>query len=313
MAHPVGVPVTEGCRNKRLDGDAQPMTHTGSDDRLQPKPVNDDTILFIEDDHFTENSVCLLTGGGSGIGVATALALAANGLRVVATDEDTSSVAELDERARELDVAHRIDTIVADLGAEDELDNLVETAANQGELRYLANIAGMQHIDPIETFPMDTYDRMHEVMLRAPIYLARETIPHISACEDGSGAIGNLVSVHGHYVTSDKVGFNALKFGLRGLTQSIAAEGGSGLRSFSVSPGYVKVGRVADQIPTIAEQRGISVDEVIEEVLLGQSRVKELMDPIEVGNLFVFGFSRHANHLNGGDLLFDGGTTLTYE
>ncbi|MFB6223295.1 MAG: D-beta-hydroxybutyrate dehydrogenase, partial [Haloarcula sp.] len=58
---------------------------------------------------------------------------------------------------------------------------------------------------------------------------------------------------------------------------------------------------------------GISVDEVIDDVMLGQARVKEMMDPIDVANLFTFGFSQHATHLNGGDLLFDGGMTKTYE
>lgn len=92
-----------------------------------------------------------------------------------------------------------------------------------------------------------------------------------------------MASVHGHYVTADKVGYNVSKFGLRGLTQSIPAEGGDGLRSFSVSTGYVKTPLVTDQIPDTAEQHGISVGEVIEDVMLGQSRVKEMMDPSTPG------------------------------
>lgn len=111
------------------------------------------------------------------------------------------------------------------------------------------------------------------------------------------------------YITGD----NVSKFGIRGLTQSIAAEGGKGLRSFSVSTGYVKTPLVTDQIPDTAEQRGISVDEVVEDVTPGQSRVMEMMEPVDVANLFVFGFSKHGDHLNGGGLLFDGGMTLTYE
>jgi 3-hydroxybutyrate dehydrogenase len=160
---------------------------------------------------------------------------------------------------------------------------------------------------------METYDTMHSVMVRAPLYLAKLVMPHIRDTEDGVGAIGNMASVHGHYVTADKVAYNVSKFALRGLTQSIAAEGDGPLRSFSVSTGYVKTPLVTDQIPDTAEQRGISIDEVIEDVMLGQSRANEMMDPVDVGNLFVFGFSDHGQHLNGGDLLFDGGMTLTYE
>lgn len=166
---------------------------------------------------------------------------------------------------------------------------------------------------PIEGFPMETYDAMHQIMLRAPLYLTKLCLPHVRSTDDGVGCIGNMCSVHGHYVTADKVAYNVSKFGLRGLTQSIAAEGNGTLRSFSISTGYVKTPLVTEQIPKTADQRGISVDEVVEDVMLGQARTTEMMDPIDAANLFVFGFSAHAAHLNGGDLLFDGGMTLTYE
>jgi len=70
---------------------------------------------------------------------------------------------------------------------------------------------------------------------------------------------------------------------------------------------------MVDQIEDTAEERGISEREVIEDVMLGQARTKEMMTPAEVANLFVFGFSSHAKHLNGADLLWDGGYTTTYE
>jgi 3-hydroxybutyrate dehydrogenase len=70
---------------------------------------------------------------------------------------------------------------------------------------------------------------------------------------------------------------------------------------------------MVDQIQDTAEERGISEQEVVEDVMLGQARTKEMMTPAEVANLFVFGFSDHASHLNGGDLLFDGGYTTTYK
>ncbi|WP_323191747.1 SDR family oxidoreductase [Halostella sp. PRR32] len=289
------------------------MGKSGTHERLEARPIDDDSLMFVDDDHFVEETVCLVTGAGSGIGRATAVAMAANGTTAVATDVDESGLAGTAELGDEIGVDGRVETVAGDLTDDDDIERIVETAADHGTLRYLANVAGMQHIDAIEDFPMEQYDRMHDVMLRAPLYLAKRTIPHIRATDDGVGAVGNMASVHGHYVTSDKVGYNVSKFGLRGLTQSIAAEGGDGLRSFSISTGYVKTPLVTDQIPDTAEQRGISVDEVIDDVMLGQSRVTEMMDPVDVANLFVFGFSKHATHLNGGDLLFDGGMTLTYE
>ncbi|MDS0221317.1 SDR family oxidoreductase [Haloarcula sp. S1AR25-5A] len=289
------------------------MASSTSHERLEVEPIDESSILFVDDDHYTSDTVCLVTGGGSGIGRATALAMAANGVTAVATDIDEDGLGEVAATAADLDLDGAVETVAGDLGNDADIDDIVETAASHGTVRYLANIAGLQHIDAIEDFPMEKYDQMHDVMLRAPLALSKRVIPHIRGTDDGVGAIGNMASVHGHYVTSDKVAYNVSKFGLRGLTQSIAAEGGGGLRGFSISTGYVKTPLVVDQIPDTAEQRGISVDEVIDDVMLGQARVKEMMDPIDVANLFVFGFSSHADHLNGGDLLFDGGMTKTYE
>ncbi len=150
-------------------------------------------------------------------------------------------------------------------------------------------------------------------MLRAPFYLSQLVIPHIEATDDGVGAIGNMSSVHGRFATRDKSAYIIAKHGLAGLTRSIAAEGEGTLRGFSVSTGYVLTSLMVDQIRDTAERRGISEAEVIEDVMLGQGRTKEMMTPIEVANLFVFGLSSHASHLNGGDLVFDGGYTTTYE
>ncbi|MFC7080810.1 SDR family oxidoreductase [Halorussus caseinilyticus] len=271
--------------------------------------LSTEDALVLEDDRFAAENVALVTGGASGIGRATALVLAANGLTVVGTDVDEEGLAETREKADELGTDGTVETVAGDL--REDVPEIVESAADYGDIAFLANVAGMQHIDPIEEFPMEAYDRMQDVMVRAPVELAKECLPHMR--ETGFGCVGNMASVHGHYVTSDKMAYNVAKFGLRGLTQSIAAEGDGDIRSFSVSTGYVKTPLVTDQIPDTAEQRGISVQEVVEDVMLGQSRTKEMMTPAEVANLFAFGFSSHASHLNGGDLRFDGGMTLTYE
>ncbi|WP_123537227.1 SDR family oxidoreductase [Halosimplex salinum] len=289
------------------------MPSSTTHDRLAVEPITDDDLLFVDDDRFAPGNVAVVTGAASGIGQATALALAANGLSVAATDVDEEGLRETVAEADRLGVDGSVETVVADLTADEDVERIVERAADFGTVRYLANVAGLQHIDAVEDFPMDRYDLMHDVMLRAPLYLSKLVVGRVRRTDDGVGVVGNMASVHGHYVTADKVGYNVSKFGLRGLTQSIAAEGGNGLRAFSVSTGYVKTPLVTDQIPDTADQRGISVDEVIDDVMLGQSRVKEMMDPVDVANLFVFGFSEHGDHLNGGDLLFDGGMTLTYE
>ncbi len=280
---------------------------------LEAPELTADDVLSVPDSHFTEENVAIVTGAASGIGRATALVLAANGLTTVATDVDEAGLDGTVEKSEALDVDGSVVQAPADLTDDAALDALVDAAADEGQIRFLANIAGLQHISSIEEFPMDMWDTMYEVMLRAPMYLSKLTIPHIKASDDGRGVIGNMSSVHGHYVTQDKAAYNTMKFGLRGLTQSIAAESDGNVRSFSVSTGYVKTQLVLDQIADTAESRGISEQEVVEDVMLGQARLKEMMEPVEVGNLFALGFSKHARHLNGGDLLWDGGYVHTYE
>jgi 3-hydroxybutyrate dehydrogenase len=153
---------------------------------------------------------------------------------------------------------------------------------------------------------------MQRIMLRAPFLLSKLVIPHIKKSSDGIGAIGNMASVHGHICTVNKPVYNITKFGLRALSQSISAEGAGKIRSFTVSTGFVKTPLALKQIPAQAEQRGISPEAVVRDVMMGASRVKEMMAPIEVANLFLFGFSRFSKYLVGGDLLFDGGMVLTY-
>jgi 3-hydroxybutyrate dehydrogenase len=159
---------------------------------------------------------------------------------------------------------------------------------------------------------METYDLMQKVMLRAPFYLSKLCILHMKKSEDGTGAIGNMCSIHGHMVTRNKPVYNITKFGLRGLAQSIAAEGEGKIRGFTVSVGFVKTPLALKQIPDQARQRGITAEEVVKDVMLGKSLVKEMMTPIEVGNLYVIGFSFLGKYLVGGDLLFDGGMVKTY-
>ena len=279
-------------------------------DPTEPPELAREDVLTLDDPHFDGDTVALVTGGGSGIGRATALALAHNGLTAVATDIDEDGLDETVAKHAELDLDGTVETVVGDLTDDADIERAVERAAECGAIRYLANIAGLQTVAPIEEFPMDEYDRMQEAMLRAPLALTKGCLPHMR--EASGGAVGNMCSIHGHYVTRDKVAYNMAKFGLRGLTQSIAAEGDGDVRSFSFSTAYVKTPLVTDQIADTAEERGISEQEVVEDVMLGEARVKEMMDPIEVANVFTMGFSEHASHLDGGDLLFDGGYTLTY-
>jgi len=286
---------------------------TDSDsDYAAPELARDD-ILELDDPRFDADTVALVTGAASGIGQATAVALATNGLTVVGADVDAEGMEETAGLVTDCDAPGTFRPVETDLADDTQVEAVVEAASEEGALRYVANIAGMQHIDPIHEFPTEKYDLLQDVMVRAPFLTAKYAIPHIKATDDGVGAIANMASVHGHYATKDKAAYITAKHALMGLTRSIAAEGEGSLRSFSVSVGYVLTPLMANQISDTAQERGITEDEVVENVMLGQARTKELMLPVEVANLFVFGLSSHSKHLNGADMLFDGGYTHTYE
>jgi 3-hydroxybutyrate dehydrogenase len=277
---------------------------------LQEPKIQKEEILVVKDKYFHPKNVAIVTGAASGIGRATASALSVNGLTVIGTDIDEKGGQQTTKLAKEL--GGKVIFIKTDLTKDEEIEHCIRQTSQYGNIKFLANIAGIQHIDSIENFPMQIYDLMQKIMLRAPFFLSRLCIPHMKASEDGTGAIGNMSSIHGHIVTRNKPVYNITKFGLRALAQSIAAEGEGKIRGFSVSVGFVKTPLALKQIPDQARQRGITPEEVVKNVMLGKSQIKEMMSPVEVANLFVIGFSFLGKYLIGGDLLFDGGVVKTY-
>ena len=277
---------------------------------LQEPAITKEEVLIVKDKYFNPKNVALVTGATSGLGKATAIALAVNGVTVVGSGTN-------EERGRNMteligDMGSKAVFIKADLTNDGDIENCVKEASKYGQIKFLANIAGIQHIDSVENFPMEAYDVMQKINLRAPLYLSKLCIPCMKASEDGTGVVGNMSSQLGHIATRLKPAYSMTKFGIRGLTQAIAAEGRGKIRSFSVSVGFCKTPIVLKQIPGQAKQRGVSEEELVMNIMLSRSQVKDMMSPIEVANLFIVGFSRMGKYLIGADLLFDGGAVKTW-
>lgn len=272
--------------------------------------ISRDEILFLDDGDFNPGNVLIVSGAATGIGRATAVAAAANNLMTVGLDINESEGRRTVEMAREM--GGQMIFLKCDLLNDDDIKKAVAEAATLGTVKYLINVAGVQHIDFVEDFPMEKFDMMQRLMVRAPFLLSKLCIPHMKASEDGRGVVGNMASAHAHISTLAKASYNIAKFAQRALAQSISAEGEGKVRAFTVSTAFVKTPLALNQIPAQAEKRGITPEEVVRDVMCGETRVKDMMTPIEVGNLFMFGISRFSRYLVGGDLLYDGGMVLTY-
>jgi 3-hydroxybutyrate dehydrogenase len=272
--------------------------------------IRKEDILILIDKNFNLRNVGIVTGAANGIGRATSIAMAANNLNCVGLDINEKELKKTGRIIQEM--GGQFTYVKTDLSKDKDIVNAVKEAAKLGTIKYLANIAGFQHLDSVEDFPIEKYDLMQRTMLRAPFYLAKLTIPYMKKSSNGEGVVGNMASIHAHICSINKSVYNITKFGLRGLTQSIAAEGNGKIRSFSVSTGFVKTNLTFKQISRQSKQRRIKAEQVVEDVMMGKSRIKTFMAPIEVANLFIFGFSGYSRYLIGGDLLFDGGVVLTY-
>src|SRR6056297_2010991 len=156
---------------------------------VSPPTLAREDVHTIDDERFVRDRVAVVTGAASGIGRATALAAAVNGLGVLATDVDEEGLAETVERAEAIgEPADAVEPFAADLQDETEIAAIADAARELGDVTFLANVAGLQHVSSIDEFPTPAYDRIQNVMLRAPVLLSRELWDDLEANE---GCVGN--------------------------------------------------------------------------------------------------------------------------
>jgi len=248
---------------------------------------------------FLSNKRALVTGSTSGIGLAVARALAAEGAEVVLNGfGDAGEIAALSEELRARHVG-------ADLTTRDGCDALMEAA---GPVDILVNNAGMQHVAPVEDFPVEKWDAIIALNLTAAFHTVRRAVPHMK--ERGWGRIVNIASAHSKTASPFKSAYNAAKHGLDGFTKTIALElAQSGVTANCISPGYVWTPLVENQIPDTMKARGLSREDVIENVLLAKQPTKKFVQPQEIGALAVFLCREEAGNVTGANWSIDGGWT----
>lgn len=246
--------------------------------------------------------VAIVTGAASGIDRAIAEALARQGDQVVVADLK-------EDEGRSVAAAIGGHFVAVDLSLRSDCRRLVEEVQTRyGRVDILVNGAGFQHIDPVEAFPEDTWDRMLAVMLTAPFLLTKYVWPMMKA--QGWGRIVNISSIHGTVASPFKSAYVAAKHGLIGLTRVTALEGGEyGITVNAICPAYVRTPLVEAQIADQARTHGLSPEEVVEQVLLGPAAIKRLITPEEVASLVVYLCSEAAGAITGAAWAIDLGWT----
>ena len=258
---------------------------------------------------FLKGKCALVTGSTSGIGLAYAKALAAEGASLAINGfGDAQAIAALVAELKEKSGAAAVH-IDADLARRDGVEALMASAADEfGGVDILINNAGMQHVAPVEEFPVDKWDAILSLNLTAAFDAARLAVPHMRAL--GWGRIISTASAHSLVASPFKSAYVAAKHGVAGFTKSIALElAGSGVTANCISPGYVWTPLVENQIPDTMKARGLTREQVVNDVLLAKQPTKAFVQPDQVAALAVFLCRDEAAQVTGANLSMDGGWT----
>lgn len=251
----------------------------------------------------------LVTGSTSGIGLGVATAFAKAGMDV--TLNGLGDPAEIERiRAgleRETGVTVRYDG--ADLMRGEACAALVESAIGAfGRLDVLVNNAGIQFVSPVEDFPVEKWDAIIALNLSSAFHTIRAAMRAMKA--QNYGRIINVASAHAHVASPFKSAYVAAKHGVLGLTKAVALEGAQfNVRCNAISPGYVHTQLVENQIPDTMRARGMTREQVVNDVLLAAQPTKQFVKVEDIAGLALFLTSPAADQINGAALNVDGGWT----
>jgi 3-hydroxybutyrate dehydrogenase len=258
---------------------------------------------------FLKGKTALITGSTSGIGLGYARALAAEGANVMINGFGDRS--EIDGFVTELAETSGGDAMYsgADMTKPDEIRAMVaDCAAKLGTPDILINNAGIQHVAPIDEFPDDKWDAVLAIILSSAFHTTKAALPGMKA--KGWGRVINTGSMHSLVASPYKVAYNAAKHGIAGLTKTVALEVATqGITVNNICPGYVWTSLVENQIPDTMKARGLTRDQVINDVLLANQPQKKFVQVEQLAALALFLCRDEASAITGTNLSVDGGWT----
>jgi 3-hydroxybutyrate dehydrogenase len=253
-----------------------------------------------------EGKVAIVTGAASGIGYGIAKTYVAEGARVAIADlkADAAEAAAVELTAMGPGEAIGI---AMDVTSEDQVNQGVAAVVEKwGGVDILVSNAGIQIVHKIEEFPFADWKKMLAIHLDGAFLTTRACLPHMKA--KGGGAVIYMGSVHSKEASPLKAAYVTAKHGLLGLARSVAKEGGAyGVRSNVICPGFVRTPLVEKQIPEQAQTLGISEEEVVKKVMLGQTVDGEFTTIEDVAEVALFFAGFQTNALTGQSILVSHG------
>jgi 3-hydroxybutyrate dehydrogenase len=260
---------------------------------------------------FLKGKTALITGSTSGIGLGYARALAKEGANVMINGfGDAQEIAALVAELAKLNKAAALHS-PADMTRPDDIRAMVaDCGAQLGGPDILINNAGIQHVAPIDEFPDDKWDAIVAIILSSAFHTTKASLPAMKA--NGWGRVINTGSVHSLIASPFKVAYVSAKHGLAGMTKTVALEvARDGITVNNICPGYVWTPLVENQIPDTMKARGMTREQVMQDVLLAAQPQKQFVTVEQLASMVIYLCGDAASAITGTNLSMDGGWTAT--